>query len=141
MPKDLLEGFYLYSPVNNTFVQVDSRGNRIAADKITQAKRFDTEKDVNNYIEMMCLEGHDFLNFYKVIKGIEFKDDFINTTAWPHYSLVQFKDVCKKMGVVNESYFRGRLAHVISLMKNQDEDEFAYEMIGVRNDDQETSYP
>lgn len=141
MIKDLLDGYYLYCKANNTFVQVDSRGNRIAVEKVGQAKRFPSEESVNNYIESMCEEGNDFLNFYTVIKGRDFEDIFINTTAWPHYSIQDFKNVCKELGVVNESFFRGRMAHIISLLKKGDEDEFLYEMSGVRNNEQETKYP
>lgn len=141
MLKDLLDGFYLYSPVNNTFVQIDSRNNRIAVEKIYQAKRFHTEEEVNNYIELMCEDGNDFLNFYKVVRGQDFKDTFIDTTSWPHYSLAEFDRICKELGVTDKAYFRGRIAHMISLLKNDEEDEFIYEMLEVRNNEQETQYP
>lgn len=141
MLKDLMDGYYLYCDTNNTFVQIDSRGNRIAAEKIEHAKRFHSKEEVNLYIDSMTEEGTDFLNFYKVIRGSDYADVFIDTTSWPHYSLKDFQKICKTLDVKNQTYFRGRIAHLIALMKAGDEDEFRYEMIGVRNDEQETRYP
>lgn len=141
MQKDLMDSFYLYSDVNNTFVQTDFKGNRLAVENILQAKRFNSEKDVTLYIDSMMEDGKEFLNFYKVIRGSEHVDNFLDTTSWPHYSLKDFQEICKKLGVKNQNYFRGRLAHLVALLKVNDEDEFRLEMVGVRSDDQETTYP